>query len=103
MGRGHKAKVGDERISPNGYAYVRTETEWRLKHHLVAEETLGRPLKVDERVRFRDGDRTNLNPSNIQVVLQGKSSLRRRKAVLEARIEELRSELAEVTKEMKAP
>lgn len=103
MARGKKANVGDERVAPNGYAYIRTETGWRLKHHVIAEEQLGRPLRVDERVVFHDGDRKNLKPSNIRVMLKGKASLRRRKAQLEARIEELKAELDDINQQINTP
>jgi argininosuccinate lyase len=100
MPRGQGANIGDERISANGYHYTRTESGWRLTHHIVAEQTLGRPLNDDERVTFKDKKRTNLSPENVVVILQGKTSLRRRKANVEARIEELKAELAYINNEL---
>jgi hypothetical protein len=102
MPRGTTSEIGEERTSANGYRYVRTEDGWRFKHHIIAEKKLGRALNADERVIFKDKDRKNLKPENIEVVLQGTSSLRQKKARLEARIAELQAELAEVNKEIQS-
>jgi hypothetical protein len=100
MPRGKTAEIGDTRVAPNGYHYTRTEGGWVLTHHLAAEKLLGRPLRAEERVKFKSKDKTNFSPSNIEVILKGKSSLRRRKAQLEARIEELQAELKYVNNEL---
>ena len=100
MPRGKEATIGDTRVSPNGYHYTRTEAGWRLSHHIVAEEMLGRPLNDGERVRFKSKNKLDLSEDNIEVVLKGKTSLRRRKAQLEARIEELQAELRYVNNEL---
>lgn len=99
MPRGKKAEVGDTRTAPNGYHYTRTESGWRLTHHIIAEESLGRRMETSERAVFHDGDRTNLDPSNIVVKPKGRSSSDARRARLEARIEELQAELAELDRE----
>jgi hypothetical protein len=65
--RGKASSIGDTRVSLNGYHYTRTETGWQLTHRLVAEEKLGRPLRENERIRFVDNDRTNLDSDNIVV------------------------------------
>lgn len=65
--RGKPSKPGDTRVSLNGYHYTRTETRWELTHRLIAEKKLGRKLTEIERVRFVDNDRSNLDPSNIEV------------------------------------
>jgi hypothetical protein len=91
------AKVLSERVSQNGYWYVKLDTgQWKLKHHTVAEESLGRPIAADERVIFKDRDRTNFNPDNIDVVKKGKTSKNRRIAQIRARIQELQAELEEL-------
>jgi hypothetical protein len=64
--RGSGVPLGTENKSANGYMYVKTSTGWRLKHHLIAEGMLGRPLN-GERVSFKDGNRENFHPSNILV------------------------------------
>jgi len=102
MARGKAVEVGSTRVSANGYHYTKTEGGWRLTHHIVAErEILGRELRESERVEFVK-DRTDLSADNIRVTIQGRGSMRRRKAQLEARIAELRAELAEVEKHLLA-
>jgi hypothetical protein len=100
MPRGRAAKVDDRNVSANGYHYIRTENGWRLEHHVIAEKALGRLLRENEMARFADGNRDNLKPDNIIVVEKGRSSLRRRKAQIEARINELQAELDEINKEL---
>jgi hypothetical protein len=39
------------------------------EHRLVMEQTLGRPLRRDEHVHHIDHDRSNNDPSNLQVML----------------------------------
>lgn len=100
MPRGKASNIGDTRVAANGYHYTKTEEGWRLTHHIVAErEILGRPLRENERVEFING-RTILDASNIRVTVQGRGSLRRRKAQLEERIRELSAELALVEAEL---
>jgi hypothetical protein len=94
--RGKTAKVGDTRIAPNGYHYTRTENGWRLTHHIRAEQYIGRPLRENERVEFVTKDRLDFSEGNLHVTLQGRGSLRRRLAQLEARIAELTAERDEV-------
>lgn len=98
--RGQKSDVGDTRVAPNGYHYTRTKEGWKLTHRLVAESKLGRSLGDDERVTFVDGDRANLDPNNLRVSKVRSGSLERRKARIEARIEELQAELREINKEL---
>jgi len=100
MPRGRAAKVGDTRVAPNGYHYTRTEKEWRLTHHIEAEKILGRPLRENERVEFKTKNKLDFSPENLHVTIQGRGSLRRRKAQLEDRIRELQAELDEVSREL---
>jgi hypothetical protein len=95
--RGKAAQVGDIKVSQNGYSYTRTETCWRLTHHLIAEEKLGRGLRADERVEFLDRDRKNLDPHNILVRKRNKG-LKHRKKSLELQIQKLQEELALITR-----
>lgn len=96
MGRGQKSEVGAKRIAPNGYHYTKCESGWRLTHHIVMEEKLGRPIADNERVVFLNGKRSDLRPNNLEVREKGTSSLRKRKAAIEARIEELQTELRDI-------
>jgi len=95
-------------VSANGYHYTKaidpkTKKEcWRLTHHIIAEQTLGRPLRDDERVHFI-GKKTDLSPENIKVVEKGRGSMRRRLAQIEARIAELQAEADEIRKELLEP
>lgn len=98
--------VGTERVAPNGYHYIKVAnpdktTQWRLKHHLVAEETLGRPLREDERVTFGPKGKSCFDPNNIIVQRQGRTSQRRRLAQIEARIAELQAEKSQIEKELR--
>lgn len=102
MGRGKNSENGAERKSPNGYWYVKVDGKWRLKHHLVAEKMLGRPLLEDESVRFVTGNKDKLTYDNIKVVKKGKASLRRRLSVVEARIEEYEAERDQLKKDIDA-
>lgn len=98
--RGKAAEVGDTNVSANGYHYTRTEDGWRLTHHLIAEKELGRRLDASEQVRFKDNDKTNLSPDNVQVIKKGKTSVRRRLARIEAQIQELTAERDLLVKEL---
>lgn len=106
MGRGANADIGATRISANGYEYTKVEDcgngkpGWRLSHHLVAEEKLGRPLREDERVSFHNGKRMDMRPANIKISKKGSTSVHRRKAQLETRISELQAELDEINNEL---
>lgn len=91
--RGQRADVGATRVAPNGYHYTKVEGGWRLTHHIYAERYLGRPLREDERVAFATGNKLDFSEDNIRVLPKGKASIRRRRAVVEARIEELQAEL----------
>jgi HNH endonuclease len=62
---------------------VKTEHGWRFKHHLVAEEKLGRHLRPDERVSLKDKDKDNLDPDNIVVSTKGSSGVGKRRNTLE--------------------
>lgn len=100
MPRGQTANVGDTMINANGYHCTRLANGWELTHRLIAAGKLGRPLGTDEFVTFKDGDKSNLDPGNIEVRKRNQGSLLKRKANLEARIEELQAQLARVEKEL---
>lgn len=104
MGRGQTASLGDERVAKNGYWYTKTETGWRLTHHITAEGVLGRPLGEGETVRFVDPKfkRDPKNPKGVKVIKKKTSSLRRRKAVIEDRIAELQAELKYINDQLAA-
>lgn len=87
--RGRPSKVGDETTNALGYVQVKTEDrKWVGKHILILEEKLGRRLKANERAVFADGDKTNLKPDNIELVVTGQGSIHARIAKLQAEIED---------------
>lgn len=101
MTRGQVSPDNTTRTAANGYHYTKQNGEWRLTHHIIAEEQiLKRPLHKGERVSFGKEGKTVLKASNIIVTPQGKSSTRRRIAILEARQEEIEAELKELRKEL---
>tara|TARA_R110002051_G_scaffold66296_1_gene120096 strand:- start:122 stop:424 length:303 start_codon:yes stop_codon:yes gene_type:complete len=92
--RGQKSPIGSTRVAPNGYHYTKTgEFDWRLTHHIVMEEKLGRNLMAHERVFFVDGDRSNLNPDNLLIreIVGGK---KKKIAELKSKISHLEAQLA---------
>lgn len=99
MARGRKAKIGDTRTAPNGYHYTRTAAGWILTHRLILSKHLGRSLLSNERIRFVDGDRTNLSLENLDVYITKKSSADTRIARLEVKKDEIMSELLDLYEE----
>jgi hypothetical protein len=106
MARGAPAELGTERIAPNGYHYVKMEreghTQWVLKHWVVMEEHLGRPLAPDERVRFKTGKRDDLTIDNLELLKRGGPNLKKklaqlktRRVELDAQIEDLEGKIAD--------
>lgn len=98
--RGKSASIGATKVSPNGYHYTKTERKWELTHRLIAERKLGRPLSDNEYARFKDNDRTNLNPDNIIVKEYRQRSVNHKINNLEARIEELQAKLESLRSSM---
>ena len=53
-------------ISTDGYMRSYSEDGTvKLHHRMVVENTIGRPLKRSEIVKFKDGNKTNCDPSNL--------------------------------------
>lgn len=101
MPRGQAQPIGAKFVNQNGYAHTKTEDGWVADHVLIAEQNLGRKLRPNEYAKFQDGDRTNLDPSNIVVRTRGDAkSPQARLAAVEARIEELQAEADELRKEI---
>jgi GTP-dependent phosphoenolpyruvate carboxykinase len=88
MPRGRVAPPGTETWNALGYCQVKTtDRGWVGKHILILEETLGRQLVFGERAIFKDGDKRNLDPNNIELAASDK------KKSLQARIAKLKSEI----------
>jgi hypothetical protein len=100
MARGRIAPEGSEYIAQNGYRYRKVQGKWVSVHKLVVEEKLGRAVKDYERIRFKDGDKTNLSSDNLIVVVKGKTTLEVQLARLIARRDELSAQIEEVRKEI---
>lgn len=68
--------IGTRRVDSNsGYVWVKSPQAvghkgWILEHRLVMSEILGRPLYADEIVHHKDGDRTNNDPSNLELCVK---------------------------------
>lgn len=105
MPRGAVSEIGATRTSANGYHYTKTENGWVLTHWLTAEKLLGRPVSEDEIVQFKEPKfrRDPYNENGIRVIKKRKTSLRRRAALLESRIQELQAELDLVNQELEDP
>jgi len=81
------------RVNQNGYHYTKVENSWVPTAHIIASQGLGRAIDTtQERVTFADGDRTNLDPSNILVVPKQTSKVKRIES-LKKRIAKLQAEL----------
>lgn len=85
--------MGDKRTSRNGYEYTRTERGWELSHRIIARQELGREIGSNERVRFVDGDRTNLSPENLAVYEVKTKTNGRKIAELEAKRDDIDAEI----------
>lgn len=96
MPKGIKSVIGTEKII-NGYLYVKVaDGHWQLKHRIIMEEMLGRPLTKAEYIRFKDGNRKNLDPDNLELHLTNKSSLLKRIKEVKKKIADLQQELADL-------
>ncbi len=92
--RGATAEEGATNVAPNGYHYTKQGGKWRLTHHITAEATLGRSISPEERVEFIDKDRKDpYEADNIRVVKKNKGTNARKRAQLEARIQEMQAQL----------
>lgn len=97
MPRGKVSAIGDRFTNANGYTYEKTKSGWMPVHQLLAEQLLGRPLKPIERAIFKDGDRRNLDPTNIRVELKyHRASLKAKLVRIEEEIRELQAQAQEL-------
>lgn len=103
MARGRVAEVGTTRVAKNGYHYTKVaDRGWVLTHWLTAEKKLGRRLEENEMVKFVDPKykRDPYNEAGVLVIKKKTTSLRRRKAQIEARIAELKAELEYIDRQL---
>jgi hypothetical protein len=107
MPRGQLAPAGTERVAKNGYHYTkmdhpRAKNGWILTHWLTAEEMLGRSLRDDEMVKFKEPKwkRSPKDPAGIEIIKKRTTSQRRRLAQLEVRIAELTAERDSIKRDL---
>ena len=97
MTRGRASTVGDTRTAPNGYHYTKIEERgWVLTHWLTMEQHIGRQIQNgQESVRFKEPKykRDPYNLDGLVLIKTHATSLRRRRAQLEARMAELQAQL----------
>jgi hypothetical protein len=98
--KGRSSKIGETRISPNGYHYTRISNKWELTGRLVAGKRLGRPLTERERVRYIDKDKLNNDPDNLIVYETTKTGTARKLAQLRARRDELNGRIELLEEEL---
>jgi hypothetical protein len=96
MARGKVAAVGTVTVNQNGYSQTKTEDRgWVATHTLVLERKLGRALVSGERAIFKDGNKANLKPENIELAITSNAkTLQRRIARWEAEIEDRKEWIA---------
>jgi len=90
MPRGKSSPLGTETTNANGYTQVKVANgKWIGKHVIIAQERLGRTLLPGERAIFKDGNKENLDPENIEVVSTGtRKSIKAKIAKLQSEIED---------------
>lgn len=77
--RGAKFSAGVS-VKPNGYVEItRGEHKGRSLHRVIAEQMIGRQLLDFEVVHHKDHDRSNNDPSNLQVMTRAEHTSLHRK------------------------
>lgn len=95
MPRGQASPVGTIMENKNGYKQIKTENDgWIGLHVHIMQEHLGRKLGWGERVRFKDGNKSNCDLSNLEIALTQTGTQEKKIAGLRARIADLQDILA---------
>lgn len=63
----------ERKLTSNGYAKIFTDEGWKLEHHFVLEDYIGRKLKKEERIHHIDGIKTNNDINNLVIFPDNKS------------------------------
>lgn len=108
MARGQAAPDGATRVAKNRYHYTKVKDRgWVLTHWLIMEEHLNREIASDESVRFVEpkykrmlAETGTVDLDGLVLIKKRTSTLRKKKAQLEARIEEMQAELKEVNAQL---
>lgn len=69
-GDSNPAWKGGRRQRSDGYWMVRIDGADRLEHRVRMERHIGRALRDDEIVHHKDGDKSNNDPSNLEIMSQ---------------------------------
>ena len=62
--------VGTKTHMEAGHIRVKTENGWRREHTLVMEEYIGRPLRSDELIHHKNGDRADNRIENLDLCVK---------------------------------
>lgn len=74
----NRLPVGAELVKHDGYLWVKVAepNKWRQKHLLLWEQTHGAPPGKGMKVCFRDGNRKNVVPDNLECITQAELTRR---------------------------
>jgi len=100
--RGKASEVGSTRVAKNGYHYTKMQDGWKLTHWITAEKKLGRPLEANEMVQFTEPKykKDPYNIAGVRIIKKRTTSVRKRIAQIDARIDELQAEKARLEQEL---
>lgn len=59
---------GGRFVRDDGYVAIRVGDEYKLEHRHVMEQKIGRELVTAEHVHHKDGDKSNNDPSNLEIL-----------------------------------
>jgi hypothetical protein len=110
MSRTHREQTAEEKalgladnefLDPNGYIRVRDHTRVGgsvLKHRLVMEREIGRPLRKDEQVRFKGKDKHDVTVGNLRLVTTdgNRGDILKKIQAKERKIQELQDEITDL-------
>lgn len=85
--------IQDYYVAKNGYVYWKIEGVWDTAHRHAMRAHLGRKLRPGERVHFKDGNKDNLSPENLELKQPGPRSK-------QGRLEHLQETFRDIWKEM---
>jgi hypothetical protein len=102
MPRGQASPVGTVTVNANGYSQTKTENGWVGTHTLILEERIGRKLRPGESARFKDNNRSNLDPDNIYLVEHTTCrSIKAKIAKLQAEVFDKQAQIQDLESELK--